>query len=301
MNRKRILSLTCALLLAACTGCKENGTETSSPSAGTTQPATQPATEAAPGILGYVTGHGETDIAELDAFQAALEARNFTFGTVTLDALPPKMDALILSAPTGDFTKAELDVLDAYMDEGGQILMLLPASDAETRFKYLGQFLEEYCITLDYNLVTETNQGNMVRGEESFIVGTPVTIPTTMRLDAQASANAPFLQNARSFHLLSSSAYLGEGTDFDSFLIDSIVQSGTTAVGTPFGGQEDDPETYEGQPLNLMLYSQNKDRNYSSVVCIGANQFLLDDQFDEETSSSMLGYVYSTLDWFMQY
>lgn len=298
MTRKRMLSAACALLLLACAGCKEKETADSSQISDTTQPATE---SAEPGIIGYVTGHGETDPAELTAFQTALESRNYTFGAVTLDALPPKMDALILSDPEEDLTKEELEALDVYMDAGGQLLLLMPASDSDTRFKYLGQLLEEFCITLDYDLVTETAQNNMVGGDETFIVGTPVTIPITMVLEADASTYTPFLQNARSFHLNSGSFVLDGGVDFYSFLVDSIVQSGTTAIGAPCGGQEDDPETYENEPLNLMLYSQNKDRNYSSVVCIGANQFLLNENFEAETSRSMLGYVYSTLDWFLQY
>ncbi len=291
MKKTSILSLFCVLLALASAGCKAN--ETADDSMETTEAASQEETIVR--TLGYITGHGETDTAELTKMFAQLETDGYTWETLTLTEIPAALGGLILSDPKEDLTREELSALDEYMDAGGQVLLLMPASDADTRFKYLEQFLEEYCIALDYQIVSETSSVNMVNDDPYFLTGSLVSYPSGMTLYSDnVTTFSPFMRNARCFHIV-------YGESYNASLIDCMVQTGDTAVGTPWGGVEDDPLTYEGEALDLMVYSQNKDRSYSAVVAVGSNDFLLDEHYDEETSKCMTDFIYSTLDWFMRY
>ncbi len=286
--KRKLLSILCAAMLLAAAGCQEQeAASTADPTETTAETA-----EMNSGHYGYLTGHGETDPGTLTKFFARLEADGHTCEEITISDVTEEFDGLILSAPEEDITKEELDALDIYMDGGGHVLLLMPASISDTRYKYLGQFLEDYCITLDYDLINETASSNMVSNDSEFIACQKVALPDTfVAYDDVYSATNPFMRHARSFHVT-------YRTGFYSMLIDTMVQTNTTAVGTPCGGVEDDPVSYEGEALKVMIYSQDKERAYSSVVAVGANDFLLDEHYDEETSSCMISYVYSTLAWF---
>ncbi len=289
--KRKLFSILCAAMLLAAVGCQKQET-TSTPDS---TEVTSDTVVVTPAHYGYLTGHGETDTSELTRFFAQLKADGHTCEEITISEVNGEYDGLILCAPQEDITKEELDALDIYMDSGGQVLLLMPASIADTRYKYLGQFLEEYCITLDYDLVSETSAGNMVNNDEEFIVCQKVAMPDTFAAyNDDLSSCSPFMRHARSFHVTYK-------TGFYSMLLDSMIQSNTSAIGTPCGGVEDDPIAYEDEALNLMVYSQDKERKYSAIVAIGANDFLLDEHYDEETSRCMVSYVYSTLMWFEQY
>ena len=72
----------------------------------------------------YLTGHGETGVSDdvLDAM--ALEnVQTESLNLLTADAVPEDCAALALFGPVNDLTEREAEILSAYMEGGGQLLV----------------------------------------------------------------------------------------------------------------------------------------------------------------------------------
>lgn len=285
----------CLLLAAGLTACDSAGTESASDSA--VASSTETATESAwaPGKLCYVTGHGETDASELGSFIAQVEADGYTWEEITLSSIPEDADTLIVSDMEEDMTSEELAALNTYMDGGGHVLLLMSADDSQVRYKNLGNFLEKFCLVMDYDLITETDGARMLEDDPAFTLMDIVTRPDNMPpYSAAADEGTPYLLNARSFHFVYQD-------NFGSVKMDAMLQTAETAIAAPHGGTEDDPLTYENEKLTVMAYARDEDRQNASVVVVGASDFLTDAFYAEEGSATPVSLVHSALSWFMFY
>ncbi len=301
MNRKPALFCTALLLavtLGACSTGENASSSDSSPAAESSSAATEePAvTEPpAPCQIGYVTGHGEMDDAEISKFVAQTAQDGYEWEEVSLLEIPEETDLLIINSPTADLSADELNALDAYADQGRHVLLLLPANEAETRYKNLGHFLDGFCLTIDYDHITETDSTRMLNDNDAFILADVISYPSNMTLySEEAASGLPFLLDARSFHFV-------YRENFDTIKIDAMLQTAPTAIGTPCGGTEDDPLTFEEERLTVMAYSRDEGRKNACVVAVGASNFLTDAHYDASYSRSPVDFVHSTLGWFRFY
>ena len=74
-----------------------------------------------------VTGHGESDLPA--TITDAIDKVNFALDSVSPalnGGVPEDCDLLIANGPTTDLSESELELLEAYLDEGGQMILLLP-------------------------------------------------------------------------------------------------------------------------------------------------------------------------------
>lgn len=106
----------------------------------------------------YTTGHNESDFSELKGVleQNAYELSEINLSTAEID---DDTDMLILMAPVVDFSKEELDKIDAFLENGGKfnrnVVYFAAYNRAETPL--LDSFLKEWGITVGRTLVVETD------------------------------------------------------------------------------------------------------------------------------------------------
>ncbi len=289
MYRKIAMLCTGLLLIAGFTGCSGDTVDSSVPE-------TTASTEALVSKnLCYLTGNGTTDPDEVTGFTAQLEADGYTWSECTISEIPADTDAVILNSPTEDLTRDEMDSLNAYMDNGGHLLLLLPAYEGEIRFKYLSQFLEKYCISFDYDRISETDMTRTI-GEDAYFIRTDyIARPDNMPLySAVQDSGIVYLENARSFHFFYQD-------HFSRVKQDVILKTASSVIGAPYGGTEDDPLTYEETALDVMGYARHEENANASVVFMGASSFLTDENYSAETSAAPIAWVHSALDWFVLY
>lgn len=245
--------------------------------------------------LCYITGNGTTDSDKLSSFTAQLAADGYVWNESTLSAIPADADAVILNSPTQDLTREELDSLNAYMEEGGHLLLLLPANEEDTRFKYLSQFLETYCLSFDYDRISETDASHTIGENPYFIQTNYVNRPDNMPLYSTAQdSGIVYLEDARSFHFI-------YRDHFSRVKQDVILQTAASVIGEPYGGAEDDPLTYEDTVLDVMGFARHEELANASIVYVGASSFLEDVNFSAEESAAPTAWVHSALDWFVLY
>ena len=297
LHKKLCYLLLCAVML---TGCSQNTPEEmpdidtlrQSPET-TAETQAEPTTEEfVPTEIYYLTDHGTQDSKDLTKFRTQLETDGFLWNEGTISEIPAKDSILILNAPQEDITQEEFQMLKDYKQIGGDMLILLPASESETRYKFLNNLLETYCIQLDYDKISETDN---FRIKDDAIRLNYIAQPDRMTAYEESMLDSPvYMRNMRSFHLLGDYAT-------DEMFVDVMLQTAETAIGEPFGGVEDDPLTYENQKLDILVYSLDTIQNNTCAVVCGASDFLLDENFEKDTSHIAQEWIYSSLQWFTTY
>lgn len=292
MHKKTAVLLTLLCMAGGFSGCQKKAPPSAYDPTEAVSAETQMSAEIQySGNLCYLEGHGTADAGEMTQFVSQLESDGYTWTVSSFSEIPEETDVLILCAPREDITSDELKMLDAYLDEGGRILLFMEADESNTRYKYLERLLEEFCIEMDYDKVTETDDFRMYDDDPAWIQADMISYPSTMRLYSDAAANGiPYFRNARSFRI----------TCFDNFnalRLDTMLVTAVSAVGTPFGGVEEDPITFENEKLGLMVYSYDDTRNVSAMVAVGSYDFLTDAYYGTESALSSTAWVHSVLSW----
>ncbi|MDE6706950.1 MAG: GldG family protein [Oscillospiraceae bacterium] len=291
---KKIL-MACLLTSIVFTGCSKSNTdiptslEDESEQAQQEQSETQSTTEPVSRNLYYITSNHTQDISGLNAFVDKIKTDGYEFHEITISELPEDAEAVIYNSPEEDMTSEEYAILDNYMNTGGHILILLPASESETRYKYLGRLLEQFYIRLDYDLIID----NANAQDNNYIQIQAINYPDRFVFTDNSMENGiVYLRNSRSFHHMPQ----GENTHYDSML-----QSFETAIGTPWGGIQDDPETYEEENLPVMIYCREEERNNACLIAMGSSDFLLDENYEDTFAKSAQNWAYSAIDWLYNY
>lgn len=295
MKKKIIACLALSLLFTGCNASSNSDIPTSLESESeqeqlqSEQISTEPQTESIPRNLYYITSNRTQDITNLHHFIDKITADGYEWHEITISELPADADAVIYNSPTEDMTSEEYAILDNYMNTGGHMLVLLPASESDTRYKYLGRLLEQFYIRLDYDLITDTTNTE----ENNYIQVQAINYPDRFIFTDNSMENGiVYLRNSRSFHHLPQE----ENTHYDSML-----QSLDSAIGIPYGGVEDDPETYENEVLPVMIYCREEERNNACFIVMGSSDFLLDENYEDELAKPAQNWVYSSIDWLYNY
>lgn len=118
----------------------------------------------------FTQGHNEYECPYL---REAFEEDIFSCGDINLSKseIPSDAAMLVVADPTSDFTAAELDVLDAYMGQGGQLMVL---SEAGKEIPQLfADYLSDWGITIDNDYIIEEDPDHMLRSQYGGFVPAP--------------------------------------------------------------------------------------------------------------------------------
>lgn len=108
-------------------------------------------------VVYYATGHGETELE--DDFVALIEKANASYlewDVIKSESVPEDASAVIVNMPTGDWSKNDTDKLDAYIKNGGSVLMNLIPGKTATPTLY--SFLGEYGAHVEHSFVMEDDK-----------------------------------------------------------------------------------------------------------------------------------------------
>lgn len=107
-----------------------------------------------------LTGHGETDLS--GTFSQAFEKSNLETESINLlkyDAIPDDAAGLIINGPTADFSKDDVQKVQAYFDKGGKAIITLSYQE-KAELKNFYSLLKGYGVQVADGMVVETNAQN---------------------------------------------------------------------------------------------------------------------------------------------
>ena len=121
-------------------------------------------------VLYLTTGHGEGKLST--GFADAVEKANFEtkeLSLLTVEAIPEDAGAVFIHTPDSDFTQEELDVLSAYLENGGNLLYI-SQPPREGRPEKLEALLSSYGIIPREGIVLEGNGNYYALGVPYYLL-----------------------------------------------------------------------------------------------------------------------------------
>ena len=113
-------------------------------------------------LIYLTTGHGEATLSTqfADAVSKAnLETKALSL--LTVEAIPEDAGALFINAPDTDFTQEEIDILAAYLENGGKVLL---TTSGYTETPDLDAVMAQFGLAREPGLVVEGDAGHALYG-----------------------------------------------------------------------------------------------------------------------------------------
>lgn len=235
----------------------------------------------------FLTGHGEKTI-EDDYTQFRKNLKNYNYDAkelnlVTEDAVPEDAAIIIVAAPQTDISDAEKEKIEDFMDKGGNLSLLMSPNDKDFDYANLEDIMAQYGIAMDYNIVSETDSSKHVADDKYQIMVNLVDVSEsedenitdlTSQLISEASSIIPYMPASRSFYEL-------QTENRSNLTICPLIETYDSAIGTPYGGTEVDPDEISGL-LYLGAYSEDMTRNNSKLVVMGNAEFMDDENVQDD-------------------
>ncbi len=234
------------------------------------------------GAIAYVTSDSDKKIAILTGHSAhdytanykkMLENNNYTVDVIddgVITKISNDYDAIVIASPSTDFLSGELDVISAFLDNGGNLDKgLIYFADATLPFlPNFNEFLSEWGIIAEEGILFETIEGYYMTNE-----------PTTL-LSATASEDK-IVANLKSYCLTGNNVPL-TAVKKDVLEVESLLETSPGVVAAPIGvasdwngAKEDDKQNY-----STLIQSVKKDYNddnkeiSSYVMAFSSVQFI---------------------------
>lgn len=247
----------------------------------------------------FLTGHGEKEMSSsYSSLSALMKSKNYRTASLNLndaESVPDDAEIIIIAAPSSDITEHEADKLNAYLDEGGNISVMLSPNGGEFDYDNLQEVIDPFCIDIDYDYIRETDGEYHISGDDTTIMCTLTEQDEEADLYADMASLIDsdfitYMPKSRSF------SFDTNNENINSVETGILMTSSATAVGEPYGGTYDS-DPIEGYELEIAVYSEDKSRNNAKVALFGNAEFI-DDENIQDVSYLSSYYVYlSTITW----
>lgn len=271
-------------------------------------------------VVYFLSGHGEPSLEDnYTSLIANLSNYNYDAKQINLmeeGKIPDDAAILFEAGPTEDITDDEKEMIDEYLDGGGNITFMMTPEKADMRYKNIEAIMDDFCIAMDYDRVYETDNDYHVSGDaytvqcnlvesdssddsdssDSYIDITAVNDASSNTVDLTSglidSGIYTFMPESRSF-------YTASNENYSSLTMGDLIRTNTSAVGEPYGGTDDDPAniTDDVNGLTLSMYSMDETRNSAKVVVFGSAEFINDERLKDDYFVNPVYLLLSTISW----
>ena len=220
----------------------------------------------------YLTeGHGEGELSDsvIDLLGKS-QIDTSTVNLLTEGEIPDDCDGIIIMGPTTDFAEDEVDLLEEYLEEGGQVTLLL---DYEcTELENLETLLETYGVTLTGGYVAETTQGYMYQNNYYMIFPEIANSITDITSDLNDDITV----------LL----YVAQGLETvdperDTITVQTMLSSSENAIITDLEGNQIE----EGEYALATISSEEIDDDTTARLTVYSTDYIIDESLTAVSSS----------------
>lgn len=268
----------------------------------------------------FLTGHGEKSINEYyTVFEKNLKNVNYKVNELNLsteDAVPADAAIIIAAAPQTDITADEKEKLNAFLDNGGNLSLLMSPNQSNEGYENILDIMHDYCLGMDYNMITETDSTRHISGDESTIMvelydlneesssgsgDLEALVDDTLNLDTEnltdlTSELISTMSSYVAYMPASRSVFDYAGDNYASLNICPLLKTYDTAESHEYGGNET-LESLMIPPFYVSAYSEDPTRNNSKLVIMGNAEFIDDEHLQEGYTIVPLNLYLTTISW----
>lgn len=238
-----------------------------------------------------LTGHGETELNS--TFAVAVEKENIEVASLSLlteEAVPEDADAILICAPQRDISEEEKELLLAYLQKGGSLL-LMTAPLQDGTLTNLEVVMAEYGVTAQEGVVIEGSQNYYAWGRPYYL------LPSL----SSHAITAPLNENGY-YVLLPIAQGLTVSEDLrDGLSVTQLLTTSSSAFSKVAGY---DLTTYEREngdidgpfALAVAVTETLEDDAETHIVWVSSGN-LLDETFNEQVSGGNQDFFLNALNW----
>ncbi len=247
----------------------------------------------------FLEGHGEKPLTEMTRMTTNLGNYNYGSGALNLttaEAVPDDCCILVIADPQFDLTDAEYQKIYAYTEKGGNVSLLIGPNDSKESFQNIQRLLNTYCIAMNYDRVSETDE-NRHSHDEPYAMMCDIAEPSGDSTEDLTSALLPTVNDLVTYMPYSRSFYSTYGTNYGAMSMDIMIRTATTAQAEPWGGSQLDQDAVTGENLSLAMYSMDSQREGSKLTVFGSADFITDEGAASAYFINPLQLFLSTITW----
>lgn len=239
-----------------------------------------------------LTGHGESDLTA--SFQAAVEKQNVDLEELSLltsQSVPEDADCLLLCGPSSDISQSELEAIQDYLANGGDLILLTdPLQDGEER-PNLDTLMAQYGMTAVDGIVVEEDTSN-------YALGSPVYLLPDIQ---SHTITAPLVDGGYYIFLALSQGLLLDEDTGEDLVVESLLTTSDQAYSKAAGYGMETYSWEEGDtkgPFSLAAAAtKTLDEGKESHVIWIASTSLLDDQYNQQVSGANQDFFLNCVGW----
>ena len=229
--------------------------------------------------LYFVGGHGENTIASYTYLNKILKSQNYSIKDLDLPAemkIPDDALMLVFAGPKSDLSDEEMKIIQSYIDNGGNISMLMSPNKAAVKYKNFEKILAQFEIAMDYNRIRETEKDYFVDGDPYTIMCsyTDVDFNEALISDQEQSGLPLYMTASRSFYSLS------DEESKTGITVEPLIETYDTAESENYGGTDENAANIKGL-MYIAARSENPNKNNSKLFVTGTAEFLADKTMQE--------------------
>ena len=230
-------------------------------------------------MLYFLEGHGETSLDDMTKLEANLKNNNYgsaPLNLATAYGVPDDCRILVIVNPQFDITEDEYEKIYHYTENGGNVSVLISPNESETSFTNIERLLAGYCIGMNYDRVTETDE-NRHSHTDPYAMMCNITEASEDSTENLTEALLPKNNDLPTYMPYSRSFYTAYSMNISTVNMDPLILTDTTARSDPFGGSVADPTPTTGQSLALSMYSVDTMRSNSKLIVFGSGDIITDE------------------------
>lgn len=239
-----------------------------------------------------LTGHGEDDLST--SFQSAVEQQNIEVADLSLlteESVPEDADCLLINGPDSDLSQDEAEAIQAYLDTGGDLIVLTdPAQDGQD-LTNLEALMGEYGMTANDGVVIEGDTANYALGSPFYLLP---------NLESH-SITSPLQEGGYYILLALAQGITVEESPRDGLTVESLLTTSDAAYSKIAGYSMETYSKEEGDidgPFSLAAIATDtlEDGSESHVIWVGSTS-LLDDQYNQQVSGANQDFFLNCVGW----
>ncbi len=236
----------------------------------------------------FTTGHDEKSIDDYTNLREKLKSQNYEMKPIDISdtgSIPDDATTIVVAAPKKDLTDNETEIISSYLDNGGNICMLMSPYEGKFTYKNIEKIMGQYNIAMDYNKVYETVSGYHAQNNKYITMCEFFDTDINQGLIQTQDVDL-YMPPSRSFYSTETDEKKSDMT------VEPLIQTYNTASSEICGGTSQDIQP-PGGVLYLAAHAENPDRNNSKLFVSGTAD-IISDAVSENEVFAMTPYTFLT-------
>jgi hypothetical protein len=240
-------------------------------------------------VIYFLDGHGEKNILTEYRLLSGYLGSGYNIKTANIaltGGIPDDASALAVLSPKRDLAVAERGIIDGYLQDGGNLLLLFDPQESDAKLTGFEQILSEYGMTLGYDIIRETDpeRFNPKNPYEIMVNIAPSAVNNNLAKIGLGILTVPKAMSISKLNIQK-----------NGLTVDSVIFAASSATSEKLDKSAEQPGGKWG--YNLALASEYKGNAKPSKIIVVGNSEFVSDRYMSQASEYGVYFIVNALNW----